>query len=88
MKITLTIGELSNKVNDWNYACKVLGLNPWCLNEGLASSDTEISITIEQLHKIGLQFMLTNKPQTPTTETLMWDDIEKQNRHKHYSEYD
>ena len=58
MKITLTIGELSNKVNDWNHACKILGLNPWCLNEGLATSETESTITLEQLHQIGLQWIL------------------------------
>lgn len=53
MKVTVTIGELFDRAGDVDSACEELGLNPWCLNEGLADSSDEISLTEEQARKFG-----------------------------------
>lgn len=53
MKIKITLGELLEK-HDWEKACKILGLNEWCLNEGLAKSDDEIELTEEQSKELGI----------------------------------
>ena len=58
MKITLTIQEAFDKCYDIDDLCNDIGLNPWCINEGLAYSSDEISIDIEVAIKHGL---LTNK---------------------------
>lgn len=53
MRVTITFGELMDKY-DWEGVCNVLGLNIWCINEGLASSDEEITISEEDAKKIGI----------------------------------
>ncbi len=53
MKLTLTLRELKDNYN-WDKVCEVLGLNPWCLNEGYATGDEEENITEEQAIKIGI----------------------------------
>lgn len=53
MKIITTFGELQDK-GVWEQACEMLGLNEWCINEGLALSDDEITLTEEQGKKLGL----------------------------------
>lgn len=55
MTIKITLGELLEKY-DWEKSCKILGINEWCLNEGLANSDDEVEITEEQAKKIGINF--------------------------------
>lgn len=49
--ITLTLGELF-EIN-WDMACEVLGLNPWCINEG-ADERTTYDLTLDQARKIGV----------------------------------
>ena len=51
MKVTLQ--ELMDNY-DWDKACEVLGLNPWCINEGLATGDDEEEITEKQAREIGI----------------------------------
>lgn len=53
MRVTVTFGELMDKY-DWENVCNVLGLNVWCINEGLASRDEEITISEEDAKKIGI----------------------------------
>lgn len=53
MKIILTLKELIDKHN-WDKVCEVFGLNPWCINTGLASGDEEQVITEEQAKEIGI----------------------------------
>ena len=54
MEITLTFSEALHSCNDWDEFCDDLGLNPWCLNEGLASDDDTITITKEQAVNHGI----------------------------------
>jgi hypothetical protein len=51
--MNLTLGEILHNF-DWDKACEVIGLNPWCLNEGLACSDDEIELTDDQAREIGI----------------------------------
>ena len=53
MRITITLGELMDKY-DWENVCDVLGLKVWCINEGLAAGDDEITISEEDAKKIGI----------------------------------
>ena len=53
INMKLTLRELLHNY-DWDKACEVLGLNPWCINEGLASGDEEQEITDEQAREIGI----------------------------------
>jgi len=39
MRIEITICEMLERSNNWNALCDEIGLNPWCLNEGLANGD-------------------------------------------------
>ncbi len=52
MKITMTIGELFDKAHDVDDACQIVGLDPWCLNEGRASKEDEITLTEDQAKKL------------------------------------
>ena len=54
MTITTTLGKLIDNY-DWEEVCEVLGLNEWCLNEGLAHSYDEVELTLKQAEKIGLK---------------------------------
>jgi len=55
MKIVLKMSELQDKADwMWDEVCEDLGLNPWCLNEGLANDDDEISIDVEIAQKYGI----------------------------------
>ena len=38
----------------WDDVCSLLGLNPWCVNEGLMSGDEEIELTAEQAQGLGI----------------------------------
>ena len=49
----ITGGELLNN-GWWLKYCELTGTNEWCMNEGLASSDTEFELTIEQAAEIGI----------------------------------
>ena len=54
IEITLTLGKLMDNY-DWEEVCEVLGLNEWCLNEGLTDREDEIEITLEQAKKLGIK---------------------------------
>jgi len=51
--VKVTLQELMDNY-DWDKACEVLGLNPWCINEGLATGDDEEEITEKQAREIGI----------------------------------
>ncbi len=53
MQLIFTLNELSEKYN-WDKVCEVLDLDYYCLNEGTASGDDKISITLEQAKEIGI----------------------------------
>lgn len=52
--ITLTIGEIQARWGMSDRVCDALGLKPWCLNEGLANTDTKILVSRENARKIGI----------------------------------
>lgn len=52
-EMRITGGELLNN-GWWLKYCELTGTNEWCMNEGLASSDTEFELTIEQAAEIGI----------------------------------
>jgi hypothetical protein len=49
----ITLRKLKDKYN-WGLACEVLGLNPYCFNEGRASDTDTVVLTEEQVNKIGI----------------------------------
>lgn len=53
MKIIVTIGELMN-LNVWGDFCEMKDLNPWIVNEGLADTDVEFTLTKEEAQKLGI----------------------------------
>jgi hypothetical protein len=52
MNISISLGELLDK-GLWDKFCKLKGWNDWCINEGLASSDDVVTLTIEEYKQIG-----------------------------------
>lgn len=55
MKVKVTLDEINHSPWDgWSYICNKYGLNPCCLNEGLAKSSDTIEISLEDAVKIGL----------------------------------
>ena len=56
VKISVKIGEISDcpLLGSWDYICDKYGLNKWCLNEGLATKDDTIQISIEDAEYIGI----------------------------------
>ena len=56
MKVKATFKELSGcpLISGWDYICEKYGINPWCMNEGLASSSDEIEISLEDARYIGI----------------------------------
>jgi len=53
MKVKVTVRELMDK-GVWDEVCELLGLNPWCVNEGLMDSSEEIELTETQAKQMGL----------------------------------
>jgi hypothetical protein len=54
MKISITIREMNNKANDFDSLCAEIGLNPWCMNEGLATGDEVYELDEDVANKYGL----------------------------------
>ena len=54
MEVTLTFREMMDNCNDWDALCEDVGLNPWCMNEGLASDEDTYTLTMEQAKKHGI----------------------------------
>lgn len=52
ISIELTIRELLHRCKDWDITCNTLGLNPWCLNEGLADENDTVTLTLKQYKKL------------------------------------
>ncbi len=58
MNIKVTLQEIMDEYN-WEKACEVLGIDPWCINEGTATSDEILLITEEQAKEIGIEIAVT-----------------------------
>lgn len=52
--MTVTFGEITD-IGIWDEFCALTGVNPWCMNEGLANSETEYELTDEQVRKLGVR---------------------------------
>lgn len=52
--IPVTIGEIHTRWGMSDLVCNILGLNPWCLNEGLATKETVIQVSRVNATKIGI----------------------------------
>lgn len=50
MILKVTMQELMDK--DWEKACSLLGINEWCLKDGLVDSTTEVELTEEQAREL------------------------------------
>ena len=53
MMIEVTFAEINNS-GHWNEFCKMHGINPWCMNEGLANSHTTRKISVDEAKRYGL----------------------------------
>lgn len=51
--IEITIGELMDR-GKWLEACELLGLNEWCVNEGISNTKDIVDLTIEEAKKLRL----------------------------------
>lgn len=51
-KISLPAAQLLEK-GVWDQYCEEVGLNPWCINEGLMNSNETVELTKEQAIKYG-----------------------------------
>ena len=52
--VNVTIRYANQKANDFNAFCNLVGLNPYCMNEGLATGDEEYEISVQDARKLGL----------------------------------
>lgn len=52
--VSITYREALNKASNWDDLCSKIGLNPWCINEGLVDGEDNMSIDIEIAKKYGL----------------------------------
>lgn len=48
----ITLRELKDNY-DWEKVCKVLHINPWCINEG-ADDDSTWHVTMHEAEQIGI----------------------------------
>ena len=53
MEIKTTFGEILDS-GHWDEFCKKHGYNPWMLNEGLATRDEQVTLSIEDAKLYGL----------------------------------
>ena len=61
MSVMLTFREILD-AGVWEEFCQLKGLNPWCLNEGLASSDETCILSAEDCQKLRLSVTITGRP--------------------------
>ena len=54
MKLSISIKEMFEKSNDIDGLCSEIGINPWCINEGLATGDEIQELDIEVAKKYSL----------------------------------
>ena len=52
MTITMTLEEVLDRCNDWEYFCYEEGWNVWAINEG--GGDVGVNLTEEQCYKYGI----------------------------------
>jgi len=52
MKISLTLGEVLERCNDWEYFCEEEGWGHWAANEG--GNDIVVTLTEEKCYKYGI----------------------------------
>ena len=71
MKIKITFGEILD-AGAWDAFCDLRGVNPWCMNEGLATRKTETELTPEEALMIGLP-LTTKEPQKP--KNVFWESF-------------
>lgn len=53
MTITMTLSEVLDRCNDWDYFCEKEGWSEWCVNEG--GGDITVSLTPEQCKEYGIK---------------------------------
>ena len=53
MEIWVTFGELLDK-GTWDEFCSDRGINTWCINEGLASRNEQVLLSLEEANKYDL----------------------------------
>lgn len=49
----ISFGELLNR-GDWDEVCEKLGLNVWCIAEGVVDKEDEIELSAKQAFELGL----------------------------------
>ncbi|MEK6829070.1 MAG: hypothetical protein AABY15_03005 [Nanoarchaeota archaeon] len=56
IKITVTLGQILNAPSSgsWDDFCSKYGINEWCINEGRASSQDEVEISLADAESWGL----------------------------------
>ncbi len=56
MKIIVTLGEILHAplLGSWEIFCDKKGWGYWCINEGLAESSEEVTISLEDAQEYGL----------------------------------
>lgn len=54
MKLLLTYREVLDKCNNWDDLCRKIGLNPWCINEGLIDVNAELELDYEIAKEYGI----------------------------------
>jgi len=52
MRIFMTLAEILDKCDDWDYFCEEEGWSVWTVNEG--GGDVEVNLTEEQCYKYGI----------------------------------
>lgn len=52
MKINMTLSEILDKCNDWEYFCEEEDWSVWAVNEG--GGDCSVSLTEKQCYKYGI----------------------------------
>lgn len=66
-KMRVTFGQLLDD-GLWERFCEITGTSPWCMNEGLASSDEEVWLSPEQICQ--LYGCKVRKPDTRVTKDI------------------
>lgn len=52
MNISMTLEEVLNRCNDWDYFCAEEGWSVWAVNEG--GGDIDVSLSEQQCYKYGI----------------------------------